>query len=100
MKVYKEVDSLGMLLAQIADLKAKADEIKKSLIDNHGKGAYEGALFRATVSQYDVDRLDLDAVRAKLSHQFLAAHTTTTQVNKVLVKAKTGAMLKVVEEAA
>jgi hypothetical protein len=96
----KEIDSLGVLLAQIADLNAKADAIKKSLIEKHGAGAYEGTLFRATVSQYERESLDMDAVRAKLTPAFIAANTRVTQVNKVSVKAKTGVLLKALEEAA
>lgn len=100
MKVFevKEVDTLGILQAQIADLTAKADEIKKFLIEKHGVGAYEGTLFRATVSQYDMKRLDMEAVKAKLSAQFIAKHTIVSQVNKVSVKAKTGVILKALED--
>jgi len=100
MKVFevKEVDTLGVLQAQIADLSAKAETIKKFLIEKHGVGAYEGQLFRATVSQYDMKRLDMDAVKAKLTPQFMAKHMLVSQVNKVSVKAKTGVILKAIED--
>jgi hypothetical protein len=42
----------------------------------------------------------MDAVRAKLTPAFIAANTRVTQVNKVSVKAKTGVLLKALEEAA
>jgi hypothetical protein len=46
------VDQLGMLLAQIAELEAKADAIKDSLKDAATSGSgnvFEGNLFKATV---------------------------------------------------
>jgi hypothetical protein len=46
------IDQLGMLLAQIAELEAKADAIKDSLKDAATSGAgnvFEGNLFKATV---------------------------------------------------
>ena len=46
------VDQLGMLLAQIAELEAKADAIKDSLKDAATSGSgnvFEGTLFKATV---------------------------------------------------
>jgi hypothetical protein len=46
------IDQLGMLLAQIAELEAKADAIKDSLKDAATLGAgnvFEGNLFKATV---------------------------------------------------
>lgn len=46
------VDQLGMLLAQIAELEAKADAIKDSLKDAATSGpcnVFEGNLFKATV---------------------------------------------------
>lgn len=47
-----QVDELGMLLAQIADLTKRADAIKDSLKDAATSGAgkvFEGNLFKATV---------------------------------------------------
>ena len=46
------VDRLGMLLAQIAELEAKANEIKDAIKDAATSGAgnvFEGNLFKATV---------------------------------------------------
>lgn len=81
------VDEFGLLKAQIAALEAKLEPIKKQLGELEA-GAYEGDLFRVTVSKYDQDRLDMDAVRAKLSRQFIAANTTTTSVTKIAAKAR------------
>ena len=80
-------DKIGLIKANIAPqldaLKALETKLKAE-----GAGAYEGALFRATVSEYETSRLDMDAVREKLSDQFIRAHTTTTQAVKLSVKAK------------
>ncbi len=81
------VDQLGALQAQIATLEAEAKKIKQVLIAK-GEGAYEGELFRAVVSASERNTLDMDAVRAKLSPQFIAAHTKTTEVVAVRVNAK------------
>lgn len=81
------VDQLGRLQAQIADLEAQADAIKTTLAIC-GEGAYEGALFRATVSKSERNSLDMKAVRAKLSRQFIAANTNVTAVTSVRVVSK------------
>jgi hypothetical protein len=67
------VDSLGALLAQSAELNKQISAIKKKLKEQ-GLGAYEGELFRVTVSESISYKLDMDAVRAKLSPQFIRAH--------------------------
>lgn len=81
------VDKIGIIKATIAP---QLDVLKdlEAKLKAQGAGAYEGALFRATVSEYEQNKLDMDAVRAKLSAQFIAAHTTTSQVVKLSVKAK------------
>ncbi len=86
------IDELGMLLAQKAELEKREKAIKKELAAL-GDGAFEGSLFRATVATSERSKLDMDAVREKLSPQFLAAHTTYTSVTAVSVKAKTGEKL-------
>jgi hypothetical protein len=89
LRIDRIVDDLGELKAVIAELEVKEKKLIHQLVDL-GVGPYEGALFRATVSQYDRDTLDMNAVREKLSPQFIKAHTRTTVVNKVNVYAKTG----------
>jgi hypothetical protein len=49
-----QVDQLGMLLAQIAELTAKAEKIKNDIKDSASKGGpkvIEGNLFKATYSE-------------------------------------------------
>lgn len=82
------VDSYGTLSAQIAELEAQRKVIAGE-IKGWGTGAYEGDTFRVVVSTYDRDTLDMDAVRGKLSRQFIAANTTTTTVTKITSNART-----------
>jgi len=83
------IDRLGVVKAQLAALKAEEAELKAILIEN-GAGAYEGELYRATVSETERETLDMDAVREKLSPQFIRAHTNVTPVTMVRVVARTG----------
>ena len=89
MKNTPNIDRLGELLAQIADLTREAETIKSAL-RTMGDGSYEGDLFRATVSTSERDTLDMKAVREHLSRQFIQAHTNTTTVTAVKVVARTG----------
>lgn len=60
------VDDLGAVRAQIAELKAREVALS-SAIKAEGFGAYEGALFRATVSEVAASStLDPKAAEAKL----------------------------------
>lgn len=87
-RLVQKVDELGDLLSRIADLELEAQDIKVWLKQIHGDGNYEGQLFRATVSTYDQDRLNMDAVKKKLSPQFIRANTETKEITKVVVKSK------------
>lgn len=64
--VSAAVDQLGSVKARIAELKAEEARLA-SLVAESGYDAYEGNLFRATVSKVD-DRksLDVKAAEAKL----------------------------------
>jgi hypothetical protein len=59
------VDQLGMLLAQIAELEAKADAIKDSLKDAATSGSgnvFKGNLFKATVVEANRKVTDWKAI--------------------------------------
>jgi len=71
--IARDCDALGELLADQADLKKQIDKIKAHL-KAEGVAAYEGELFRVVVSESVSYRLDMDAVRAKLSAQFITAN--------------------------
>jgi hypothetical protein len=83
------IDALGEIKAQIAALEIREKALKANLADLE-PGAYEGELFRVSISQTDRETLDMKAVRAKLSPQFIAAHTNVTPVRTVKVSARTG----------
>lgn len=83
------VDKLGLLKAEIAALQAEEKKLKEQLV-KMGVGAHAGNLYDATVTVSERDSLDMEAVRAKLSPQFLRAHTSTTKVTTVRVSAKKG----------
>lgn len=83
------IDALGEIKAQIAALEIKEKALKANLADL-APGAYEGELFRVSISQTDRETLDMKAVRAKLSPQFIAAHTNVTPVRTLKVSARTG----------
>lgn len=89
-QIAETVDALGAIKAQIAPLAEHERALKDKLIVL-GVGSYDGQLFAASVSIIEREKLDLDACRAKLSPQFLAAHTSTTISPMVRVSARKSA---------
>jgi len=83
------IDALGELKAQIAALELKEKELKKALGDLE-PGAYEGELFRLSISETERETLDMKAVREKLSPQWIRAHTNTAHVRTLRVSARNG----------
>lgn len=88
--VENNIDRLGSLKAQIAELQAQADAIADDL-RARGPGAYEGSLFKATVTDETlVETFDAKAAKAKLvelgvSDQWIAG-CTKVSVRKATVK--------------
>lgn len=92
--VETTVDALGKVLAKIADLE-KIEKELKSTLKLLGDGAYEGELFRATISTGDVECLNKDAMLEKLkalkvSHQWFTANTDHSTKTVVKVVARNG----------
>lgn len=83
------IDALGAIKAEIAALTLKEKALKDNLA-GLAAGAYEGDLFRLAISETVRCTLDMDAVREKLSPQFIAAHTNETPVRTLKVSARTG----------
>lgn len=81
------VDRIGALKAEIAPLERQLKKLQDEL-KARGPGRYEGELYDATVFNQVRDLLDMDAVRAKLSSQFLTAHTRTSESVVLKVTAK------------
>lgn len=82
------VDYLGHLKAQASTIEGIEDQLKGALVES-GEPSIDGDLFHATIARFLRDKLDMDAVRAKLTPQFITAHTTQTPVTQVKVSART-----------
>lgn len=83
-----EVDQLGMLLAQIADLESQAEEIKNKLKQN--EGSVEGNLYKSCVTLSQRKTVDNKAVfaEANVPADLIAKHTKTTAVITLKVTAR------------
>jgi hypothetical protein len=81
------IDALGAIKAQIADLEAREKELREAVLAL-GEGSHEGRMFKVTVVTVERETLDMKAVRAKLSPQFIVAHTRVTPVTTVKVAAR------------
>jgi len=84
------VDTLGELLARIAELTAKADAIKDQIKDNASLGGdkvVEGTLFKATYTETNRNTVDYKALLAELQApaELVAKHTKVTAVFSVKV---------------
>ena len=85
------IDVLGTLLAQIADLEAQATAIKDDLKDSAtapgGSKVFEGTLFKATVSESNRSTVDWKKLAADLNidAETLARYSKTTAVFSVKV---------------
>lgn len=80
--VAAAVDALAFVEAEIAILDTRRERYRAVII-KHGVGRHEGTFHTATVSESVRATLNMDAVRAKLSPQFLAKHTRRTTVTSV-----------------
>jgi hypothetical protein len=83
-----EVDQLGMLLAQIADLEAQAEVIKSKLKQNEGH--VEGNLYKSCVTLSQRKTVDNKAVfaEANVPAELIEKHTKTTAVITLKVTAR------------
>ena len=85
-----QVDTLGNLLAQIAELTKQADAIKDGIKDAASAGGdkvVEGNLFKATYIESNRSVVDNKALLAELgaTAEQIARHTKTTAVFSVKV---------------
>ena len=84
-RTLTQVDELGLLLAQIADLTAQADAIKDQLKDVASAGGptvFEGNLFKSTYIESNRSTVDWKALAAEynIPADAVARHTKTTAV--------------------
>jgi hypothetical protein len=88
------VDTLGKLLAQIADLTKQADAIKDGLKDSatapNGSNVFEGDMFKATVVESNRSTIDWKSLSKDLgiTDEQLAAYTKTAAVFAVKVTSR------------
>jgi hypothetical protein len=77
--VITNIDRLGMLMAQAADLNEQIEALKDS-IKNQGEGNYEGNLYKANVKLSQRKVVDYKTIIAELDvpSNLVDAHTTTT----------------------
>ena len=85
-----QIDTLGALLAQIADLTKQADAIKDTIKDVSSLGgpkAFEGDLFKATYIETNRSAVDYKKLCADLgvTADVLAKYSKTTAVFSVKV---------------
>ena len=83
-----QVDTLGFLLAQIAELTAKADAIKDAIKDSATAGGdkvIEGNLFKATVVESNRKVTDWKAIAkvCNIPEDVIVANTSITAVFSV-----------------
>jgi hypothetical protein len=88
-----EIDVLGGLLAQIAELTKRAEEIKDAIKDEaslSGQKVFEGGLFKATYSETNRSTVDWKAISKVLAipAELIAEHTRTSAVFSVKVTSK------------
>lgn len=88
------VDTLGELLAQIADLEKKAEAIKAELKDAstapNGSNTYEGSLFKATVIESNRNTVDWKKLAADvgIDAAVIAKYTKVSAVFSVKVTSR------------
>jgi len=85
-----DIDTLGAILANIAALEKRAEEIKKSLKEEasmSGQQHFDGQLFRATYVESNRSTVDWKAIAAKyaIPAEAIALHTKTQAVYSVKV---------------
>lgn len=86
-----QVDELGALLAQIADLQAQADAIKDAIKDsasNGGAKVVEGALFKATYTESNRSVFDSKKFIKQFGQEAYNLFTKTSAVFSVRVTSK------------
>jgi len=88
-----QIDELGLLLAQIKELEAKADAIKNSIKEVASMGGakvVEGNLYKAVYSETNRSTVNWKKLAAdfNIPASAIAEATSTTAVYKVEVKAR------------
>jgi hypothetical protein len=88
LSIEEKIDALGKLKAKIADLELYEKDLKNALITDIGIGAHDGKTFRCSVSVSTRETLDMEAVRAHLSPQFIRANSKVSESTTVRITAR------------
>ena len=89
--ITTDIDRLGTLLAQIADLTKQADKIKDAIKDSASKGGptvVEGNLFKATYTETNRSIFDQAKFIKDFGEKEYAKYTKTTAVFSVKTTAR------------
>lgn len=83
------VDEFGKLKAKMADLEARAEEIKEDF-RNSKLSEIEGKLFRVTISRFSMGRVDWKAVAEALNppEALIRRNTETKDICRIEAKAR------------
>lgn len=84
-KIQRDVDRIVELSATIAELNAEK-KLLTSKLKSIGEGKYYGSKHYLTVALSERATLDMKAVRAKLSRQFISAHSRRTEALSVTLR--------------
>lgn len=77
-------DRIGQLKIQMAQLEREQAELKQLFIDA-GKPAYDGEVYRVTITHVDRTTLDTKAIRAEMPAKWIANHSVTSKVTQMHV---------------
>lgn len=90
LKLETRIDRLGKLKAEIADLTAKANELRDSILDEVEEGEVEGKLFRVVVSPVSTNRVDYKGLLEELkpSKRTLNKYTTVSDSVRLSVSSR------------
>lgn len=89
--IFNDVDTLGSLLAQIADLTKQAEAIKDAIKESASAGGakvVEGALFKATYTETDRTIFNKDAFIKAYGKETYAQFTKTSAIFTVKVTSR------------
>jgi len=86
-----QADQLGLLLAQIADLQAQADQIKDALKDDASAGGakvVEGELYKATYSESNRTTFDSKSFIKEFGQDLYNKYTKVSAVFSIRVTSR------------
>jgi hypothetical protein len=85
----QDLDRLGLLMAQIAELEEQAEALK-NVFKNAGEGKYEADLYKASVSLSQRNTIDYKGLIAELNvpAELIEKHTRTSASIAIRVTAR------------